>query len=343
MKELFRKYVNSVLHPDEFTLFTEFIAKESNEPVIDKLLRPLWDNNLNDEAELPAPNPELRAKIVQTILQNENRTANKRLKLLNAGLKVAAVLIVGLIASTLFFYNQVSPKEQTAFDHGLLQTISVPYGARTNLTLPDGSQVWLNSGSTLSYHSRFGATRNVSLQGEAFFKVAKNDSPFIVQTRDGEVLVKGTVFNVKAYSDESFQTTLLEGVVRIKANKAGEELTLKPGQQAGIANTKLQVRSVETDLFSSWKDGKLIFRNEYLPHVIKRLERWYNVKIDLSNDKRLAEISYTGTIEMESFSEVLQLLKVTAPINFTYDEKTRTIKITYKKSNQKNLNEMPMS
>jgi ferric-dicitrate binding protein FerR (iron transport regulator) len=85
-------------------------------------------------------------------------------------------------------------------------------------------------------------------------------------------------------------------------------------------------------MFSSWKDGKLIFRNEYLPSVTKRLERWYNVKIELANDKRLSEISYTGVLEMESFSEVLQLLKVTAPIDFVYDEKTRIIRIEYRRN-----------
>jgi ferric-dicitrate binding protein FerR (iron transport regulator) len=90
------------------------------------------------------------------------------------------------------------------------------------------------------------------------------------------------------------------------------------------------VSEVQTDLFTSWKEGKLIFRDEELPLVAKRLERWYNVKIELEEDSRLASLRYNGTLEMESFSEVLQLLKVTAPIDYSYNEKTRTIKITYK-------------
>lgn len=343
MKEIFKKYINSVLHPDEFSLFTAFISNRNNEPVIDKLIKPFWDKGINEETELPAPNPELREKIMRAILNTDLKAAQKRLKTLNWGLGIAAILIAGLIMSNIFFYKQTAPKEKVTDDLGSLETIKAPYGARTNVTLPDGSLVWLNSGSSISYFSRFGTTRNVDLQGEAFFKVAKNGSPFTIQTSEGEIEVKGTVFNVKAYSGEAFQTTLLEGSVKVREKSTGEELMLKPGQQAGILNAKLQIKDVETDLYSSWKDGKLIFRNEYLPEVTKRLERWYNVKIELGKDKRLAEISYTGTIEMESFSEVLQLLKVTAPISYTYDEKTRTIKINYKKTNPKNLNELPMS
>ena len=87
---------------------------------------------------------------------------------------------------------------------------------------------------------------------------------------------------------------------------------------------------VETEIFTSWKDGQLIFRKEYLPVVAHRLEKWYNVKIELEEDKRLNDIWFTGTLEMETFSEVMELLKVTSPIDYSYNEKTRTIRIKYK-------------
>jgi ferric-dicitrate binding protein FerR (iron transport regulator) len=116
----------------------------------------------------------------------------------------------------------------------------------------------------------------------------------------------------------------------VRGKNNSDEVALQPGQQANISENKIIVGNVETELFTSWKEGKLIFRDEQLPLVAKRLERWYNVKIELAGDKRLTEIRYNGTLEMESFSEVLQLLKVTAPIDYTYNEKTRTINITYK-------------
>jgi len=144
------------------------------------------------------------------------------------------------------------------------------------------------------------------------------------------VEVQGTSFDVKAFANEGFQATLVEGSVKVKGKNNNNEVTLQPGQQANISGNVINVGDVETELFTSWKDGKLIFRDEQLPSVAKRLERWYNVKIELSGDKRLTEIRYNGTLEMESFSEVLQLLKVTAPIDYFYNEKNRTIKITYK-------------
>ena len=118
----------------------------------------------------------------------------------------------------------------------------------------------------------------------------------------------------------------------LKDAKHIAQLVLKPGQQVNVFDDKMRIENVETDIYTSWKDGKLIFVEEYLPIVAKRLERWYNVKIELANDKRLSEIWFAGTIEMESFSEVLELLKVTAPIDYDYDKKTRTIKINYKRN-----------
>lgn len=335
MKKIFRKYINSVLHPDEYTLVSDFLADKKNEPVIFDLIKPFWDRDMQEETEVPKPNPELREKILQTIRQNERNLVQRKLKLYRFAVKIAAVLVVGLVITTAFFFRKSARTNDLASIQepaGTLQTISAPYGAKTNLTLPDGSSVWLNSGSSLSFNTKFGKDRLVTLKGEAFFEVRKNGTPFIVSTKDGEIEVRGTTFNVKDYEGETLQTTLLEGVVKVRKKYRSEEVLLEPGQQAGIFGTELKVKNVDTDLYSSWKDGKLIFRNEYLPEVAKRLERWYNVKIELANDKRLSEISYTGTLEMESFSEVLQLLKVTAPIDFSYNEKTRTIRIIYVKN-----------
>lgn len=328
MKNLFKKYFNSVLNPEEFERVSDFLANKRNDDLIYGLMKPFWDTSIRENASLEKPNPELREKILVSIQFEENKAIERKIKLLNFRLQIAALLIVGLIVSSLFIFRLAFHNPSL----GQLQTVSTPYGAKTNFKLPDGSSVWLNSGSTLSFQSHFGTNRLVNLNGEAFFDVKKNSKPFIVLTKSGAVEVKGTIFNVKAYSGENFQTTLVRGAVKVKENNSNREITLKPSQQAEINDKDLIVKDVETDIFDSWKNGKLIFRNEYLPVVAKRLERWYNVKIELANDKRLSEISYTGTLEMETFSEVLQLLRITAPINYTYDEKTRVIKITYRRT-----------
>ena len=330
MDQLFRKYLNSVLNPDEYSKVSDFLTEVNNEEVIYDLIKPFWDKHIHEADGVgQIPNPELRNKIIQTILLNDRKTERRKLTAYKMVFRIAAILAVGLLISTIFFF-QKSTKDQSFAE---MQTVSTPFGAKTSLKLPDGSLVWLNSGSSISFISNFEKTRIVSLKGEAFFEVEKNGQPFIVSTALGDVEVKGTSFNVSAFDGEKFQTTLLTGIVNVKEKQTGKEVSILPGQQAGIDGSNLNVENVDTDMFLSWKDGKLIFRNEYLPSVTKRLERWYNVHIELAGDKRLSEISYTGVIEMESFSEVLQLLKVTAPIDYVYDETTRTIRIEYK-SNQ---------
>jgi transmembrane sensor len=242
--------------------------------------------------------------------------------------KFAAAFIAGIVLTIVLsdvykpFINQSTQ----------VQNITVPYGARTSTILPDGSKVWLNSGTTLTFPAAFGKLRNVTLNGEAFFEVVKDNSPFMVETVYGEVEVKGTSFNVRAYEFENLQATLVEGSVSMRNYSTNKEVTLLPGQHAVLQNKTVTVTNVATEIYTSWTEGKVIFRKAYMPEVAKRLERWYNVKIVLDEDPRLNQIWYSGTVEMESFSEILALLKVTAPIDYSYDEKKRIITIKYLKT-----------
>ncbi|VAW22567.1 hypothetical protein MNBD_BACTEROID01-159 [hydrothermal vent metagenome] len=271
-----------------------------------------------------------RWKQLHARIQKEEGIAKPKLiTILNRNaIKIAASFLIGIIITSLVF-SKLSPlREQLQYSQEL--SIKTPYGAKTHFILPDSSSVWINSGSELSFPSKFGKTRTVSLKGEAYFDVVKDKIPFIVNTDFGNVKVKGTSFNVKAYENETFETTLVRGIVTVHSSGTGKEVTLKPGEQSGIYGKNISVKPVNTEIITSWIKGKLIFNNEPLPSVAHRLERWYNVEIQLDNDKRLSEIWYTGTIEMESFSEVLQLLETTAPIQYTYNDKTRTIHIKHK-------------
>jgi ferric-dicitrate binding protein FerR (iron transport regulator) len=238
-------------------------------------------------------------------------------------LKVAAILITGLIISTLFLY--IKPEKQ--FNLATIETVTTPYGARTSFKLPDGSEVWLNSGSTISFPKQYGQIRNVELTGEAFFEVVKDGKPFRVKTSLGLIEVMGTSFDVKAYKDESFETTLVEGSVKVNDN-THQLATLKPGQQSVITSAnEFSMKEVNTELSTSWREGKLMFVKEPFANVAKALERWYNVKIELQGE-RLKKLGYTGTIEMETFGEVLELINTTAPIKYKFDKKTRVLMIS---------------
>jgi ferric-dicitrate binding protein FerR (iron transport regulator) len=203
-------------------------------------------------------------------------------------------------------------------------------GAKSKIVLPDSSLVWLNSGSTLSYPQQFGKNRQITLAGEAYFEVMKNEKPFVVSTNYGDVKVKGTSFNVKAYSDDnSFETTLEEGVVAFKVKNTENEVTLQPGEQVIKTASGFNVKQVETKYFTSWKDGKLLFNKEPFPEFIKKLERWYNVKIEYS-DPELDKLWYTGTIEMETISEVMEMISKAAPVKYNFNNKTRVFTIKAK-------------
>ncbi len=254
-----------------------------------------------------------------------SRTLAERVKKFT--LPVAAALIIGFFIGGFLFKGKTGSVAPVAE-----QTIVTPWGARTRFVLPDSSLVWLNSGSKIVFPEQFNGVREVKLSGEAYFEVEKNGDPFIVSTNLGKVQVMGTTFNVKAIDGEDFETTLVSGKVQV-VNPNNKLATLEPGYQAVFSGDNVSVEKVETVLYTSWIEGKLIFREEYLPELVKKLERFYNVKIDLDDDPRLKIIHYSGTIEMETFSEVLNLLSVTAPIAYTWNEKTRVIKLFYKKEN----------
>lgn len=279
---------------------------------------------LHDEMiSLPDQRLEMRWQALLSKIQNDGGRQQKKMTLKMVASVAAAFILGGVL--TFFATKNIHQPETNYYT----QNITTPMGAKTNFELPDGSVVWLNSGTTLSYPSNFSEVRTVSLSGEAYFDVKKDGNLFTVSTEYGTVEVHGTSFNVKAFNEGAFETTLVNGVVGVTEKNTKKQVTLQPGQQAGIIDSKINIKNVDTELYTSWKEGKLIFREEYLPTAVKRLERWYNVTIQLDDDPRLSKIWYSGTLEMESFSEVLELLKVTAPITYQYDEKTRTIRIIH--------------
>ncbi len=316
MQSLFEKYIKGACSPEEYKQVLKFIQNQDNNALLDKLVLENWRQTLKTEPTIK-PDPRLLDAIHhQIVLKEKNQSPIIRMyKLL---LSAAAILIIGMVIGSLLFVQS----QQTEITS---QNITVPYGGKTQFTLPDGSTVWLNSGSSFSYPNRFNRERIVELTGEAYFNVEKQKEPFKVKTKYGEVEVFGTQFNVKAYENETFYTTLESGSVMF-TNIYGKQAKLEPGMQVVFNSETFKLRRVETNLFTSWKDGQLIFRDEPLQNIITQLERWYNVKIVLKGEQ-IKNLKYTGTIEMESFSEVLELIKVTTPIKYSFDRKTRVLTI----------------
>jgi len=231
--------------------------------------------------------------------------------------KVAAILIVPvlLFSAYLFFQN-----EKEGFTE---QEFVAAYGTRSTVILPDGSKVWLNSGSKLKYGQDFNRDgRKVYLKGEAFFEVEANKSkPFDVVTGPYTVRAVGTEFNVFSYDDDEFETSLEEGTTQVflsgSNDKDEPKLKMNPGQRAVFDEQKEKLILSETDVsrFSTWRNGKLSFKNSPMREVVVKMERWFNVDIELK-DPRLLNYRYTAIFENETVRQALEMLSFSAPIDY---------------------------
>lgn len=203
----------------------------------------------------------------------------------------------------------------------------VPRGGEYRLILSDGTKVWLNSSSVLTFPTVFaGDLRRVELTGEAFFEVSPDAGhPFIVVTPKMDVKVLGTSFNVSVYEDEeAVHTTLLKGRVEVRT-RGGEPCELKPGEQAYLTGGELTRKEVNTRQFTSWINGKFMFFNTPLEEISKQISRWYDVDIFFSREE-VKEIRFTGAmLRFEPLEELIRMIESTSNVRFSVKNKTIVI------------------
>jgi ferric-dicitrate binding protein FerR (iron transport regulator) len=271
------------------------------------------------------------------------RRSRRVVRLLVAATTVAAVLaLVFFMTYHIFQDNGDGLKPSASVASG--NFVSTKNGSKSKLQLPDGTQVWLNSGSNISYDNDFGGTtRQVRLTGEAFFDVVKDNArPFIIHTTTVDIKVLGTAFNVRSYPEEKVtETALIRGAVEVtlKAN-ADKKIYLKPNEKLIVSNdsalvkndsirvadarkrpaamTLTQVHHLNKDTVASevlWTKNKLVFDGETLGEVALKLERWYGVKVIIQGDE-LKDIEYTGVFDDDNLTEVLYALQLSG--NFKY-------------------------
>lgn len=238
---------------------------------------------------------------------------------------VAAILVVGLLVGT-FVIQQNSLNSH-------LSSYTVPLGSKSNIVLSDGTRISLNSGSQLTIGKDFSpSNRKIALDGEAYFEVQSDqDHPFIVKTKNFDVQVTGTRFNISSYADEPFSSaSLVEGKVTVKTS-INEEFDLTPGRKIFVNQ---QSGSAHFDDFDeqaeiAWKDNQFIFKDITFPELIRKLERWYDVKVYYT-DERLNALKYNGKFKnQETIWQVLDALQLTSPI--TYEKKNfREFELTMK-------------
>jgi ferric-dicitrate binding protein FerR (iron transport regulator) len=241
--------------------------------------------------------------------------------------KVAAILIVPLILLSLYFY--FNPRQNGNPLMSSYREIYTKPGTRTKIELSDGTKVWMNDGTTFRYPEKFtGDRREVYVDGEAYFEV-KSDvkHPFVVNNPMMNTLVTGTHFNLNAYSEDNyFEATLQEGKINLEKNKLNVDMV--PGEQVQFDNRKENIvkKNVDPSNASAWIDGKLIFNDEKLGTAIKKLARWYNVEIILSNAE-LTNYLLTGTIRDEKLDQTLRLISLAVPVKFEFKKEINPTKI----------------
>ena len=193
----------------------------------------------------------------------------------------------------------------------------------SKVVLPDGTRIWLNSGTTIRYPDRFTAEkREVAISGEAYFEVARMPkNPFTVKTSNLQVEVTGTSFNVSAYKDDpTTSVTLVEGKVELKDNNGKTIARLNPGQLAVKSknNSNVNIKDVETSFYKAWIDGRIFFDDQPLDQIATKLERWFNVDIEFATE-RLKNYKFTGTIlKNKPLDQIMQALELLAPIRFKH-------------------------
>lgn len=192
-----------------------------------------------------------------------------------------------------------------------VNTLTTARGETYQVRLPDGSLVWLNAASSLTYAFSLNerGERRVKLTGEAYFEIAKDKKhPFVVSTDDQEVAVLGTHFNINSYGDELVTaTTLLEGSIRVSA--AGNEKVLKPGQEATLGAKGLMVGNADLTTATAWMEGQMVFKTTDVKRVLRQISRWYNVDVEYRG--KLPNYTITGEVSRrESLSSILKLLEL---------------------------------
>ena len=227
-------------------------------------------------------------------------------------IKIAAVFVITVACGTYFYKSEIRKIGEA------MNTIKVPAGQRANLTLPDGTNVWLNARSEMRYPAVFtGNKREITLDGEAYFEVTHNeDKPFVVQTNKCNVEVLGTKFNVEAYSDsEDFCTSLMEGSVRVsdKGNPS-ETVLLSPNHMVSLENGQLSTSPIlDFDVFR-WKEGLICFMN--LENLMLLFEKCYGVRIVVEN-KHLVNYICSGKFRIsDGIDNALRILQKDAKYSF---------------------------
>ena len=331
--EKIERYINGQADDNEKAwVESQFLNGEDNY-TLRHLLKNDWDLMLRDSSPCGVDLNHLLDRVHHIIRKNETVKRQKPLqKFIRVYMKAAAILLLPLLVAGGLVYSYLGHIGKTTTDRQVSSTIYAPLGARVSFNLPDGTTGMLNSGSHLSYSLPFTNNRQVILKGEAWFEVNRDeDHPFEISTGNSTVKVLGTSFNMSAYPAENYVDVVLQqGKVEFLDNKGDEKVTMLPSERLVFQNGNISKSVTDPAKYNAWTEGKLVFRGDLMAEVGRRIERWYNVKVELA-DRELEKYSFRATFEDDKLEEVLRLLSMTSPIRYQISPRKLLDDGTYEK------------
>jgi transmembrane sensor len=322
IKSLIRKYISGQYTAQELEEIREVIAKPETQQLFDEVLEE-QGTSLIPEKDIDQPHLDDKLKLFYQKLQQQTPDAEPAPSVVSIFkkryLRYAAIWTVFLLGAAIYGITRLrkSPvKEQIAYHEQ-----ANPLGQRSKIVLPDSSEVYLGAGSRLHYPDKFASnTREISLEGEAFFQVTKNRyKPFIIHTGTVQTRVLGTSFKIDAFKNQPISVSVATGKVRVddvRGNKVTSLAVLIPGQMVTYNNNKAITSAVMATEVSDWKNALLSFHNRSLKDITSVLERWYNVKV-LYHKSTIANKKISVALQADMpLNKIMNVLAATAHFNF---------------------------
>jgi ferric-dicitrate binding protein FerR (iron transport regulator) len=326
-KSLIRKYISGSCTVEEQLEIRQIMQQPDVRLLFDEVLAESW-MGLEEEKDTEQLRLNDKLQLFYNRLESEEQAAievpiNRRRYFQYAA--IWAILILGLGTYGLMQYKKAPLTNQVA-----MQELVNPYGQRSKVVLPDGSEVYLGAGSRLSFPGKFsGLTREIALEGEAFFQVTKNPAkPFIVRTGSVQTRVLGTSFKIDAFKNSPLVVAVATGKVRVDDYLNGKLkplAMLKPGQMVTYKENHAITSATVIEEVKSWKNAQLYFHNRSLGEIAAELERWYNVKISFrGQDKPKEKISVNLQADMP-LNKIMKVLAATG--HFSYQISAKQVQI----------------
>ncbi|MFV0591841.1 MAG: FecR family protein [Draconibacterium sp.] len=229
----------------------------------------------------------------------------------------AAILLIPVLITGVILLSEQTQKQAPLPEQFVTSKMYAPLGSRISFSLPDGTNGWLNSGSVLEYTLPFTNNRQIAIQGEAWFNVTHDaEHPFEISAGSSRIKVLGTKFNLSAYPDEKYvEVVLEEGKVEFSPSGVSDGVFMKPNERLVLNNGAIHINTTDAFKYSSWKEGKLVFRGDSMDEVARRIGHWYNVNVELM-DKELSHHVIRGTFQDDTLEDVLSFLSMVSPVSY---------------------------